>query len=113
MIEKEKNIARKKPGTGGKGRFYRIQVRPKSTFTTFRTQDVGESGHLERVAGKRPDGSWDTVTWLVSKSDAHVRGERLIIDSPKVRTALKQIRGPIVHSKGNVFKAKPRARSKS
>jgi signal transduction histidine kinase len=44
--------ARKKPGTTGKGHFYRIMVRPKSEFVTFRVQDVGEKGGLERVAGK-------------------------------------------------------------
>ena len=38
---------RKKPGTGGGGEYYRITVRPKTEFTTFRTQDVGEPGHVE------------------------------------------------------------------
>lgn len=98
---------RKRPGAGG-GKFYRIQVRPKSEFVTFRTQDVGEHGHLERLAGKRSSGSWDTQAWLVSKQDAHVSGNTLVIDDPKARTALKQIPGPIIHIKGDVFKAPPR-----
>jgi hypothetical protein len=100
---------RKKPGTGGKGNFYHIMVRPKTEFKTFRTQDVGESGHLERIAGKRSSGSWDTASWLVNKEDAHMDSkDRLIIDNPKVRTLLKQIRGDIKLVNGDVFESKPR-----
>src|SRR5947199_8221176 len=64
---------RMKPGTAGGGEFYRIVVRPKSEFVTFRTQDVGKPGGIERLAGKRPSGSWATQAWLVSKQDAHVK----------------------------------------
>lgn len=101
--------ARLRPGMGGKGRFYRVEVRPKHQFVTFRTQDVGEEGHLERIAGKRSSGRWDTVTWLISKEDAHVNEkDELVIDNRRTRTALKQIRGRIMHKKGDVFTAKPR-----
>ncbi len=113
MSKREHSLAqpegrmRKKPGAGG-GKFYRIEVRPKGQFITFRTQDVGREGHLERIAGKRSSGSWDTVTWLVEKGAAHVSDNgRLIIDDSKTRTALKQIRGPIIHKKGDVFSALP------
>lgn len=103
---------REKPGTTGKGGFFRIEVRPKGEFVTFRNQDVGKSGHLERLAGRRSSGSWDTVSWLISKKDAHVAKDgSLKIDDSKIRTALvgkKQIRGKITHVKGDVFQAKPR-----
>src|SRR5262249_47435438 len=72
--------SRKRPGTGGQGNYYRVRVRPKQEFVTFRTQDVGEPGHVQRVAGKRSSGSWDTQTWLISKDDAHVEGGKLIPD---------------------------------
>lgn len=98
---------RKLPGTTGKGKFYRIEVRPKSEFKIFRVQDVGRKGGLERLAGKRPSGSWGTVSWLISKDDAHTERGRLIIDDKKAKLALKQIRGPIIHVKGDVFKAHP------
>src|SRR5919204_6414091 len=65
---------RKKPGTGGQGDYFHVTVRDKKDFVTFRTQDVGEPGHVQRVAGKRESGSWDTATWLISKEDAHVEG---------------------------------------
>lgn len=98
---------RKAPGTTGKGKFYRIEVRPKSDFKIFRMQDVGRKGGLERLAGQRASGSWATVSWLISKDDAHTAGGHLVIDEQKAKTALKQIRGPIVHIKGDVFRAHP------
>lgn len=98
---------RKKPGTTGKGKFYRIEVRPKGDFTSFRVQDVGGKGGLERLAGRRSSGSWDTVSWLISKDDATVKNGHLMITDAKAKTALKQIRGPIRHVKGDVFHAYP------
>src|SRR5262245_61200496 len=71
---------RRKPGSGG-GEFFRIQVRPKAEFVTFRTQDVGDPGHIERLAGKRQSGSWDTQAWLVSKNDAHLVNGHLLPDT--------------------------------
>lgn len=100
--------ARKKPGAGG-GKFYRIEVRPKNEFVSFRTQDVGKKGGLERIAGRRSSGSWDTVTWLVEKEKAHVsENGQLMIDDPKAKTLLASIRRPIMHKKGDIFTALPR-----
>ena len=65
---------RKRPGTTGEGEFYRIEVRPKSEFVTFRNQDVGDPGGIERLAGKRASGSWDTVKWMIKKEAAHEEG---------------------------------------
>jgi hypothetical protein len=98
---------RKKPGTTGKGKFYHIEVRPKGDFKTFRMQDVGEKGGLERLAGRRSSGSWDTVSWLVSKDKATVKNGKLVITNPKDRTVLKSLSGPIVHVKGDIFKSHP------
>jgi hypothetical protein len=100
---------RKKPGTTGKGNFYRIEIRPKGQFSSFRVQDVGAKGGLERLAGRRRSGSWDTVSWLISKDRAHIdaRG-KLVIDNAKDKASLrKAIRGPVVHAKGDVFRAHP------
>lgn len=101
--------SRKKPGTTGEGKFYRIEVRPKSEFTSFRVQDVGKRGGLERLAGRRGSGSWGTATWLISKRDAHVtKDKKLVIDDEKARSFLKQISGKITHLKGDIFTAQPR-----
>ena len=99
---------RAKPGTTGKGHFYRIEVRPKSEFVTFRVQDVGQKGGLERLAGKRSSGSWDTVTWLVEKKDAKVKDGHLMVTGAKAKSVLKNISGHIYHVKGDVFRAHPR-----
>lgn len=113
MTKRQRTLAqpqgrsRQKPGTTGKGKFYRIQVRPKGDFTSFRVQDVGEKGGLERLAGRRPSGSWDTVSWLVSKEDAHVDAHGHLKIQGKAKSVLKSIRGRIVHVKGDVFKAHP------
>lgn len=66
---------RAKPGTKGEGDYFRIVVRNKNEFATFRYQDVGEKGHILRLAGKRNSGSWDTQAWLISKDDAHMEGD--------------------------------------
>ncbi len=100
--------SRKKPGTGGEGAFYRVEVRPARAFSSFRTQDVGKKGGLERIAGHRPSGSWDTATWLVSKKDAHVTDKKLVITGARAKTLLKDLGGPIVWVKGDIFKAPPR-----
>jgi hypothetical protein len=99
---------RRKTGTAGDGEFYRIVVRPKEEFVTFRTQDVGGPGHIERVAGKRESGSWDTQAWLVSKHDAHVEGDRLIPDTADARDLLAELGSEPRHLKGDVFEAKDR-----
>src|SRR5436305_1990163 len=91
---------RRKPGTGGEGHYYHVGVRPKENFVTFRTQDVGEPGHVQRVAGKRGSGSWDTVKWLISKEDAHVEGGKLVPDTAEAKDVLAKLGSKPVHVKG-------------
>lgn len=100
--------ARKAPGSTGKGKFYRIQLRPKGQFSSFRIQDVGKKGGLERLAGHRKSGSWDTVSWLIAKDKADVVRGHLKITGAKEQQVLKQIKGPIVHVKGDIFRAHPK-----
>jgi hypothetical protein len=99
---------RAKPGAGEGGDYYRVVVRDKSQFTSFRTQDVGRSGHTKRLAGRRSSGSWGTQAWLIHKDDAHSSRGRLVADDPKVADIFEQLRGPILHVKGDVFRARPR-----
>ena len=99
---------RKKPGTTGKGNYYHIDVRPKGEFTAFRTQDVGDPGHLQRVAGRRSSGSWSTAAWLISKEDAHVEGGRLVGDTKEARDLLKKLGSTPAHLTGDRFEAKDR-----
>ena len=99
---------REKPGSGGSGKYYHIEVRDGDDFETFRTQDVGEEGHLQRVAGKRESGSWATVKWLVSKEDAHMEDGKLVPDTKDARDLLKKLRRKPAHITGDRFEAKPR-----
>jgi hypothetical protein len=107
-IAQPEGRARKKPGAGGEGNYYHIGVRPKADFVTFRTQDVGEPGHIQRVAGKRGSGSWDTVKWLISKEDAHIEDGKLIPDSSEAEKLLSELGSRPVHVKGDIFEARPR-----
>ena len=99
---------REKPGATGEGEFYHIEVRPKSEFKTFRTQDVGEKGGIERVAGQRESGSWDTQKWLISKEHAHVENGRLVADTADAREVLRELGSAPEHIEGDRFRAKPR-----
>lgn len=99
---------RAKPGSRGGGRFFHIEVRPAAQFVAFRVQDVGGRGGVERVAGQRADGSWDTAKWLVEKSHAHLEGGRLVPDSAEAEKLLKNLGSTPVHVGGDRFRAKPR-----
>jgi hypothetical protein len=97
-----------KPGTKGEGGYFRIVVRTKDEFTTFRYQDVGEKGHILRLAGKRSSGSWDTQAWLIGKNDAHIKGDTLVADTNDAKRVIKALGSKPTHVKGDVFKAKDR-----
>lgn len=99
---------RQAPGSGGQGNYYHIELRKGDDFETFRTQDVGDPGHLQRVAGKRPGGSWATVKWLVSKEDAHVEDGKLVGNTQEAKELIRKLRSRPVHIRGDRFQAKPR-----
>jgi hypothetical protein len=98
---------RKKPGTAGGGEYYRVVVRSKENFVTFRYHDVGEPGGILRLAGKRSSGSWDDQAWLISKRMAHKEGDSLVADTPDAKKVLTVI-GPAKHVKGDIFQGHPR-----
>jgi hypothetical protein len=101
---------RVKPGARGRGGFFHIQVRPRTEFVFFRNQDVGSRGGIERVAGRRANGSWDTQKWLVGKTEAHRAGKRLTPDTAAARKLLSQLGSVPRHLGGDRFIAKPRRR---
>ena len=105
---KSQGSKRQKPGSGGQGNYYHIEVRDGGDFETFRTQDVGDPGHLQRVSGKRAGGSWATVKWLIGKEDAHVEDGKLVGDTKDAKDLLKKLRTRPVKIRGDRFEAKPR-----
>ena len=100
--------ARRKPGTTGKGKYFRIVVRPKSEFAAFRIQDVGRKGHIKRLAGRRKEGSWATHPWLISKKEASIRGGKLVGKTSNVKKLLTNLGTKPKRTKKDVLKAKPR-----
>ena len=99
---------RAKPGARGSGEFFHIQVRSKNEFVSFRNQDVGGRGGIERVAGRRANGSWDTQKWLIGKAEAHRVGKQLVADSLAAEKVLAQLGSLPRHLGGDRFIAKPR-----
>jgi hypothetical protein len=99
---------RAKPGARGAGGFFHIQVRQRTDFVSFRNQDVGKRGGIERIAGRRANGCWDTQKWLIGKSEAHRAGKRLEADTAAARKVLSQLGSTPRHLGGDRFIAKPR-----
>lgn len=112
LASKGKTASRKrrrtKPGTKSGGRFFHIELRPSREFVSFRVQDVGAPGGVERVAGLRANGAWDTVKWLVEKTHAHIEGDNLVADTAEARKVLRTLGSVPVHVSGDRFRAKPR-----
>ncbi len=103
-----KKTGRAKPGAKGGGRFFHVEVRPRGEFEIFRMQDVGGRGGIERLAGQRASGSWDTVKWLIGKRHAHVENGRLVADTDEARKVLGMLGSAPRHVLGDRFKAKAR-----
>lgn len=95
-------------GSKGTGEYYRITVRDKRQFTSFKTDDVGDKGGIQRVAGHRPSGSWDTQAWLISKDRAKKIGNTLEGKDKDVQKVLDQSGSKPKHIRGDLFEAKPR-----
>jgi hypothetical protein len=98
---------RAKPGARGGGRFFHVEVRPPRGFIRFRVQALG-SGGIERVAGQRAGGGWDTQKWLIRKDKAHVENGTLVADAADVRELLTTLGSAARQVVGDRFKAKPR-----
>jgi hypothetical protein len=103
---------RAKPGARGGGRFFRIEVAPGSRFIAFRYHDVGKKGGVERIAGQRPDRTWGTAGWLISKDMAHVERGRLVPDTVHARKVLSALGTTPRHVGGDRFQAKDPKRAK-
>ncbi len=99
---------RARSGTKGESDYFRIVLRPKEEFSTFRYHDVGEKGHIIRLAGKRSSGSWDTQVWLIGKSDAHIEGDTLVADSEDARRLIESLGSKPKHVVGDVLEAHDR-----
>jgi len=107
-VAQPKGRNRVKPATKGEGEYFHIIVRPKDEFATFRNQDVGEKGHILRLAGKRSSGSWDTHAWLISKEDAHMEGDQFVADTDDGKRLIESLGSKPTQVEGDVFEATDR-----
>lgn len=102
-------MAGKKPGTGGEGKWYRIVVRPKEDFVSFRYHDVGEKGgDAMRLAGMRRSGKWDTQAWMINKNSAHIELDELVPDTKDAHEVIANLGSVPTHLKGDIFEAEDR-----
>ena len=101
--ENEQNQERKAKAT-----ISELMYGRRKNSATFRYQDVGEKGHIQRLAGRRSSGSWDTQVWLISKEDAHLEGDTLIPDTEDARSLIEGLGSKPKHVKEDVFEAKDR-----
>ena len=96
-------------GTKGEGEYYRIILRPKNQFTSFRYHDVGRDGHTLRLAGRRSSGSWATHAWLIHKNDAYPDDQGYLrSDKAPVQKVLRNLRTVPRRVRGDIFESKPR-----
>jgi len=103
---------RAKPGSSSHGKFFHVELRPPRDFVRFRVQDVGAPGGVERVAGMRADGSWETQKWLIQKTHAHLESDRLVPDTAEAKTLLSSLGSTPRHLEGDRFSAEPRESEK-
>ena len=100
--------ARKKLGSIGEGNFFRITVRPKGEFVSYKNHDIGKKGHIERVAGRRSSGSWATHAWLIAKGDAKVVNGVLVGKTKVAKEVISKLSSKPKIVKGDIFEAKPK-----
>lgn len=105
-IQKSNDEKRKLLNEYGSGDFFYIEVKSPKEYKTFRTQEVDETVGIERVAGQREDGYWETVKWLVSKQIAHVENGRLVADRPEAKELFDKLEAAPKHIEGSRFEAK-------
>lgn len=112
MTKRERALAqpngrkRRKPGTTGLGKYFRVVLRRKEQFTSFKVHDVGEKGGLQRVAGRRSSGSWDTQAWLISKDIAKREGTTIVGTSKSSKDLLEKLGSKPKFLKGDIYTAK-------
>lgn len=97
-----------KPGTGGHGKYFHIEVRPPGSFVAFRVQDVGGPGGVQRVAGMRANGTWDTQKWLIEKTHARLQDDKLVPVTAEAGKLLDSLGSAPRHTEGDRFTARPR-----
>jgi hypothetical protein len=67
--------------------YYRIKVRPKNQFSTFRIEHLTENDSIQ-ITGRLADGSWGTQQWLINKGDVRLEKGKLVADDERIQNAI-------------------------
>ena len=80
---------------------YQIVLHPRAGFVAMRRRTVAAG--IERLDGRRADGSWAVVEWAVAKTLARNERGELVSDDPNAAALLDEL-GPLKHVRGDRFK---------
>jgi len=80
---------------------YQIVLHPRTGFVATRTRTVAAG--IERLDGRRADGSWAVIEWSIAKTLAHNERGELVADDPNAAALLDEL-GPLKHVRGDRFK---------
>jgi hypothetical protein len=67
--------------------YYRIKVRSKNQFSTFRIEHLTENDSIQ-ITGRLADGSWGTQQWLINKGDVRLENGILVADDDRIQEAI-------------------------
>jgi hypothetical protein len=82
---------------------YQIVLHPRAAFVTTRTRTVAEG--IERLDGRRADGTWAVVEWSIAKTLARNEKGQLVTDDLNAAALLEEL-GPLKHVRGDRFKVR-------
>jgi hypothetical protein len=85
------------------GSYYRIIVRPREDFKSFKSETPTINNTIQQINGKNAEGQWSTQSWLIHKDGAHIDSGKLVPDNKAVRRLLQVLDGHVVHIKDDVF----------
>lgn len=86
--------------------FFQVQLRERTQFKNFRTDQLDKQGRIQRIAGQRANSTaWSDQELRISKDCAHIENHRLVADTDEARSYLSRL-GPVEHVSGDVFSAR-------
>ncbi len=88
----------------GQGEYFRIIIRPSSDFIKLRMEASADADVIQQINGKRADGRWNTQSWLIHKSAAHLEADKLVADNQHAKKLLQALDHKMVLIEKDTFK---------
>lgn len=86
------------------GEYFRIIVRPRKKFLTFKSEPISSDGMLQQIHGQLPDKRWSTYAWLVNKQGAKAQEKTLVATTTSVTHLFRALNKKIIHVKDDTYK---------